>query len=182
MLHRSHDVVLSEGVGGGHGAVLVDGDEDGVGEGEAGEVGDGPGLGGGEEEGLPAGGQTGHDAVDGGGEAEVQTAISLVQDQELEVVHREGRILVKMLEEPSRRAYQNVTSGDSGPLELEILPTDDKPSTEVVLFANSSENLKYLVGQLPGRGDHQTPDTVHRAPLGAEELLQERNEEGECLA
>ena len=87
-----------------------------------------------------------------------------------------------MLEESARRADENVTSGDSGPLELEILPTDDKPGTEVVVFANSSENLKYLVSQLPGRGDHQAPHTVRRAPLGAEELLQERNEEGERLA
>ena len=87
-----------------------------------------------------------------------------------------------MLEESARRADENVTSGDSGPLELEILPTDDKPGTEVVVFANSSENLKYLVSQFPGRGDHQTPHTVRRAPLGAEELLQERNEEGERLA
>ena len=87
-----------------------------------------------------------------------------------------------MLKESARRADENVTSGDSGPLELEILPTDDKPGTEVVVFANSSENLKYLVSQLPGRGDHQTPHTVRRAPLGAEELLQERNEEGERLA
>ena len=87
-----------------------------------------------------------------------------------------------MLEESARRADENVTSGDSGPLELEILPTDDKPGTEVVVFANSSENLKYLVSQLPGRRDHQTPHTVRRAPLGAEELLQERNEEGERLA
>ena len=40
----------------------------------------------------------------------VKAPVSLVQDQQLEVVHREGRILVKMLEESARGADENVTS------------------------------------------------------------------------
>ena len=87
-----------------------------------------------------------------------------------------------MLEEPARRADENVAPGDSGPLELEVLPTNDKASTEVVLFADSSEDLKYLVGELPGGGDHQTSNTVCRAPLSAEQFLQERNQERESLS
>ena len=84
---RGHDVALPQVVRGRHGAVLVDGDEDGAGERQPGQVRDCPGLGGGEEQGLSASREAGHDTVDRRGEAEVQTPVGLVQDEELEVVH-----------------------------------------------------------------------------------------------
>ena len=87
-----------------------------------------------------------------------------------------------MLEQPARGADQNVAAADSRPFKLEILPTNDKTRTEVVLGANSSENLKYLISQLSSRGDDQGPHTIGRTPLGTVEFLQQRNQKCQGFA
>ena len=56
-------------------------------------------LGGGEEQRLALGGDAAHDAVDGGGESEVETPVRLVQHQQLQVVDVEGGVLVEVLQQ-----------------------------------------------------------------------------------
>ena len=87
-----------------------------------------------------------------------------------------------MLEQPARSADQNIAAADSRPLELQILPANDKTRTEVVLSADRPEHLKYLVGQLSSGSDHHAPHTVRVAPLGAVEFLQQRHQECQSLA
>ena len=182
MFCRGDDVALPEVLRCRHGAVLVYGDQDRAGERQPGQVRHRPGLGGGEQQGLSASRQAGHDAVDRRGEAEVQTAVSLVQDEELEAVHGEGGVLVQVLEESAGCADQNVAAAHSRPFELEILPTNDQTRTEVVLAANSSENLKNLISQLSGRSDDQSSHTIAMTPLGTEQFLQQRNQKCQGFA
>ena len=87
-----------------------------------------------------------------------------------------------MLEESARGADENVAAADSRPFKLEILPTNDKTRTEVVVGANSSENLKYLISQLSCWGDDQRTHTISRTPLGTVELLQQRNQKCQGFA
>ena len=118
MLEVRYDVRLTEVVGGRDGGVFVDGDKHGVVQGQPGEVRDVPGLGGGEQQGLSLGRDVGHDAVDGRGEAEVETSVGLVKNQQLEVVDGEGRILVQMLQKTTRSTDQDVTVRHSGPFKF----------------------------------------------------------------
>ena len=87
-----------------------------------------------------------------------------------------------MLEEAARSADKNITATDSGPFKLEILPTNDEACTEVVLAANSSENLKNLISQLSGRSDDQSSHTIAMTPLGTEQFLQQRNQKCQGFA
>ena len=87
-----------------------------------------------------------------------------------------------MLEESAWGADQNVAAADSRPFKLEILSTNDKARTEVVLAANSSENLKYLISQLSCRGDDQRPHAIRRTPLGTVQFLQQRNQKCQGFA
>ena len=118
MLKVRYDVRLTEIVGGRDGGVLVHGDKHGVVQGQPGEVRDVPGLGGGEQQCLSLGRDVGHDAVDGRGEAEVETSVGLVKNQQLEVVDREGRILVQMLQKTARSTDQDVAVRHSGPFKF----------------------------------------------------------------
>jgi hypothetical protein len=45
---------------------------------------------------------------------------------------------------PARSADQDVTTLDSLPLELEILPTDDKAGTQLMVLAHTAKRLKNL--------------------------------------
>ena len=45
---------------------------------------------------------------------------------------------------PARCADQDVTTLDSLPLELEILPTDDKAGTQLMVLAHTAKRLKNL--------------------------------------
>ena len=87
-----------------------------------------------------------------------------------------------MLEESARGADQNVAAAHSRPFELEVLPTNDQARTEVVLAANSSENLKNLISQLSGRSEDQGSHTIAVAPLGTVQLLQQRNQKCQGFA
>ena len=87
-----------------------------------------------------------------------------------------------MLEQSARGTYQDVAAAYSRPFKLEILPTNDQTRTEVVLAANSSENLKNLISQLSGRSDDQSSHTIAMTPLGTEQFLQQRNQKCQGFA
>ena len=175
VLDLGHDVALAEILRRGHARILVHGDEDGVGEGEARQVRDVAGLGGGEEQSLALGGDAAHDAVDGRGEAEVQTPVRLVQHQQLQVVDVEGGVLVEVLQQAAGGADEDVAVRHPRPLELEILAADDEAGAEVVLLAHQPQRLEDLIGELPGGCDDQRPRPVISAPPRAVELLQDGN-------
>ena len=146
VLEVSDDVALSEQVRSGHSTVLVHRHQHRVGQRQSGQVLDVPGLGGGEEEGLSVRGDAADDAVDGGGEAHVQTPVRLVQHQELEVVHVEEWVLIQVLQESAGSADENVHASHPGPLLLQILATNDQTCAEAVLSPNQSEptEVKYF--------------------------------------
>lgn len=77
-----------------------------------------------------------------------------------------------MMQQPARSADNDIASGHSVRLEVDVLPADDETGRELMEPANLPEGLEDLVSQFPSRSDHQSTKSVFGRPLQAVEEFQ----------
>ena len=115
-------------------------------------------------------------------ETHVHDSISLIEDQDLEVVHVEARCLVQMLQQPPRGADEDVHAPQPIGLLFQTPSTDDQARGKVVVPANFPQHVEDLNGQLSGRADYEGAEPVVLGPSCVVELLENGDEESEGLA
>ena len=85
------------------------------------------------------------------GETQVQTPVSLVQHQHLQVVEVEVGVLIEVLQQSTRGADEDVTPTHPAPLELEVFASDHQAGAEVVGTSDFAQGLEDLVSKLPAQ-------------------------------
>ena len=138
------------------------------------------GQGGGEEQGLPllvAGLDDLHHVR---GEAHVEHAVGLVQDQELQVAQVRGAAL-QVVEQPPRGGDEDIRVAAQG---VDLMAgghsADDDPGGEAGEARHLEEVLLDLIGQLPGRRQDQGADALARGGR-RQKVAQHGQEEGQGL-
>lgn len=122
--------------------------------------------------------------------------------EKLEMIAFEAECLIHVLQQASRRRDENVHSGQSLLLVLEVLAANDETSRELVVATDLAEHLEDLYSlrgrahsvstmtnrtikrayQFSGRRDHKRSESVLRSPSFPQEHLEDRDQEGERLS
>ena len=114
-------------------------------------------------------------------EAQIEDAVGLVEDEQLQVGRLEADRLVEVLQQPARRRDEDVHPADALRLLVAVLAADDEPRRQVVLHAEGAEHVEDLEGELARRRDDERAEPVRLRPPLAEEQLEQRHEERERL-
>ncbi len=147
------------------------------------ERGDVVGQGGREEQALALLRHMAHHAPDGVDEADVEHAVDLVQDHDLDPVEPD-RALAQMVDQPARRRHQDVDAARHDPLlAAHVDATEDDGGSQAQVPAVGPEAVLDLAGQLAGGCQHQDAAGMRqeRAALGRQPM-QDRQREGRRLA
>jgi len=117
------------------------------------------------------------DPVDGGTEAHVEHPVGLVEDEDADLVERDGVARDQVLE-PARRRDQDVGLFGAGDLRAEADAAVDRGKVHLAGAGEAFELIDDLRGELAGRGE----DQGLRAPAAGLDDVDQRHAEGERLA
>ena len=122
------------------------------------------------------------DLVDRLGKAHVEHPVGLVQHQDLQPRQVEAAAL-QMVDQPARGGDDQVDRGRQQPLLFGIgHAAENRPAADAQVLAVAAHGVGDLVGQLPGRGQHQDTRPAAAAGRRGAEPLQRRQNEGRGLA
>ena len=177
LVELAHHVALRQPLWCARHGVLVHGHVLWVLEAQAGKISDRFGLRGREQERLSLPGEVLQDRVHRLFEAQVQDPVRFVQDEDLEREAVEVWGFVHVLEEPPRRADDDVGLLYPLLLRLEVFPADHETRGEIVLHTDFLEDFERLVGQLTRGRNDDGAQAIHRGPPLGPQGLQHRDQE-----